>query len=233
MRRLYKEVSVVKAEDGFGLALDGKPIITPGKNPFVVTQESLAALVAQEWQAQGETVKPQTMILTRFVNTALDKVQPRYDEVVAEVAAFGGSDLVCYRASEPADLVQHQQETWDPYIAWAHNHYGVSLKTTCGIMPIQQSDTTLKTFVDVVAKHDPFELTALHSFTSGFGSLVLALAFMERHKSLEEVWSASQLDEAYQIAQWGEDAEEAELRANLHQELQQAAQYLNCLRGET
>ena len=43
------------------------------------------------------------------------------------VAAYGGTDLLCYRAEAPEELVRRQAEAWDPLLDWAADRYGARL----------------------------------------------------------------------------------------------------------
>ncbi|RYY33245.1 MAG: ATPase, partial [Sphingomonadales bacterium] len=52
MKRFWKDVTI----DGQGIALDGKPVRTPGRVPLVLPSPALAEAVADEWRAVGETI---------------------------------------------------------------------------------------------------------------------------------------------------------------------------------
>ena len=60
MKRFFKTAAVGETPAGFSVLLDGKPIRTPAKAPLVVRSRKLAEAIAAEWQAQGETINPQT-----------------------------------------------------------------------------------------------------------------------------------------------------------------------------
>src|SRR5687768_15600135 len=98
MKRVYRAVSTRPAEGGWGIALDGKPMRTPGKNDLAVPSEALAAAIAAEWDAQQDEIRPATMPLTRLAATAIDRTAVQRELVVAETAGYAGTDLVCYRA---------------------------------------------------------------------------------------------------------------------------------------
>ncbi|NVJ97363.1 MAG: ATPase [Alphaproteobacteria bacterium] len=233
MKRFYKSVSVEAGETGFQVALDGRIVKTPGKAALVMPTRALAEAVAAEWEAQGDDIAPDTMPQMQYASTALDRVAPRHGDVAAEVAAFGGTDLLCYRADEPAELVARQAEVWDPYLMWASEDLGAALKVTAGIMPVAQDEAALDRLLGLVAGHDAFELTALHAFTNGLGSLILALAFMRGHSPLEAVWQASILDALHQEEAWGTDWEAEEKREKVHTDLVAAATFLSHLRNKT
>ncbi len=233
MRRFYENVAAEAADAGHVVTLDGRLVKTPAQATLVLPTQSLAEAVADEWRAQGEKIIPATMPKTQLVYTALDRVALRHEDVAREVAAFGGTDLLCYRADEPDDLVARQQEVWDPYLDWARGTLGADLKVTAGIMPVAQSDEALKALMTGVMGHDAFELTALHAFTNALGSLILALAYMKGYSPLQAVWQASILDSLHQEELWGLDQEVEEKREATYADLTAAAEFLSHLRNKT
>jgi len=222
MKRFYKEARVLPAEGGFGVALDGKPMRTPMRAPLVVPSEALAEAIAAEWNAQGETIARETMRLTRLACTALDRVPSQRDAVLDELAGYGATDLLCYRADAPAALVARQAEAWDPLLAWAAETYGATLSVTQGIRPISQSTEAIGRLRASAAALDAFRLTALHLATSASGSLVLGLALIAGRLDAGAVWAASQIDETHQIETWGEDEEFEQRRNSLCSDLEAA-----------
>ncbi|MEM0900889.1 MAG: ATPase, partial [Pseudomonadota bacterium] len=62
-----------------------------------------------------------------------------------------------------------------------------------------------------------------HTMTSLTGSAVLALAVSKAQLSAEEAWTAAHVDEDWNIAQWGEDAEAEARRAQRWLEMEAAA----------
>ena len=110
-KRFYKAATHRAADgQGFVIELDGKPVRTPGKRLLLLPPIALAEAVAAEWAAQRERIDPATMPLTRLVNSAIDGVATRMEEVSADIVDFAGSDLTCYRAEAPQELVQRQHE---------------------------------------------------------------------------------------------------------------------------
>lgn len=229
MKRVYKEVTTRPAEASWGVVLDGRPMRTPGKNELAVPSEKLAAAIAAEWDAQQGEIRPATMPLTRLAATAIDRTAVQRGRVIDEIAGYGGTDLVCYRADHPPALAARQQAVWQPLLDWAALRYDAALAVTCGVIPTRQSPAALKAFATAVAAHDDFRLTALHALTTACGSLVIALATMEGRLDAAEAFAASQLDETFQIEQWGEDAEAAARRESLAADIASAALFLELL----
>src|SRR5215207_28275 len=229
MKRVYKQVTTRPVGGGWGIALDRRPMRTPGKNELVVPSEALAAAIAEEWDAQQTEIRPATMPLTRLAATAIDRTAVQRDRVVAETADYAGTDLVCYRADHPPALAARQHAAWQPLIDWAALRYDAALAVTSGVIPTRQSPATLKAFARAVAALDDFRLTALQTLTAACGSLVVALALLEVRLDAETAFAVSQLEETFQIEAWGEDAEAAERRRALAADIEAAARFIALL----
>ena len=78
---------------------------------------------------------------------------------------------------------------------------------------------------------DDFELTALSSAATACGSLAIALALTAGRIDTGEAFEVSRLDETFQIERWGEDAEAAERRRCIKDEIKAAAKFLKLVRG--
>ena len=230
MKRFYKSAGVTEAPEGFGVALDGKPVRTPAKRPLSVPTRALAEAIAEEWLAQTGTVDPKRLPLTRVASIALDLVAPRREVVVAEVVKYAGTDLVCYRAEQPADLAARQHAAWQPLVDWAAQKFDASLTTTVSILPVPQPPATLEAFEAAVAGYDTHRLAALHLATAACGSLVVALALIEGRVDADAAFAAAELDETYEIERWGEDAEQARRRKGLREDIALAARFVTLLR---
>ncbi len=234
IKRFYKEAKAVElaepAPGGHGVALDGRPIRTPAKAAVLLPNRALAAAVAEEWAAQGEQVVPASMPLTSLVCTAIDVVAARHDEVAAELAGYGETDLICYRASEPRELVARQTESWQPLADWAAQELGAPLAVTSGLRPVAQREKTLAALQRAVASHGAFELTALASAVQAAGSLVIGLALSRGRLSAEAAFEADELDATYQMELWGEDEEALQRRAAIRADLVAAARLFELLR---
>lgn len=228
-KRFYKDVSVGEGAF-FQVLLDGRPIKTPGKKALMLPTRALADLVAAEWVAQGAQIDPGTMPLTRFSNTAIDAVSAALDEVAADIVAYAGRDLLCYRAGDQPQLAERQAALWNPVLGWAREVLGARFDVAEGVMPIDQPATTLKAIARALEPHDPYRLTALHVMTTLTGSAILALAHARGALDAETAWVAAHADEDYQIAMWGEDYEASVKRSRRKAEFDAASRYLAALR---
>lgn len=208
-RRFWTDVSVVETGQGYGVRLDARVVLTPGKIALTLPSRAMAQAVAAEWAAQDGVIDPQTMPVTRAANSAVERVRPQRAEVAAMLAAYAETDLICHRAEAPDALARLQAEGWDPLLDWAARTHGARLVPTKGILPVQQPPQALAALAAHVAGLDEFHLTALHDLVSLSGSLILGLATAADALSPERAWSLSRIDEDWQIAQWGHDDEAA------------------------
>lgn len=224
-KRFWKSATAEACDGGFTVRLDGRAVKTPAKAAFVVPTLAMAEAAAAEWDAQQGAVKPETMPVTRAVNSAIDKLMVQFDEVVALLAAYGASDLLCYRATGPVGLIARQSAGWDPLLDWAARILGAHLLTTNGIVHIEQPAASTARLCDLTAAHSPFELAAFHDLVAITGSLVLALAVTHGRISAPEAFALSRIDEHWQAELWGVDDEAAALEATKRQALLEAAQF--------
>jgi chaperone required for assembly of F1-ATPase len=203
MKRFWKEVAVTA---DLGIALDSRPVRTPGRVPLALPTPALADAVAAEWRAVGDTLEPRAMPLTGLANAAIDRVAPDPAAFARGIAAYGESDLLCYRADTPAELVALEAEAWNPPLAWAKARYDVHFEVVSGVLHQSQPPTTLTRLGEAVAALDPFALAPLSTIVSVTGSLVLGLALAERAIESAGAWDAADVDAAWQRRHWGEDA---------------------------
>ncbi len=224
-KRFWKQAEAVASGDGFSVSLDGRALKTPAKTAFWVPSQALAEAVAAEWQAQDTKINPETMPFTRTANSALDKVTPQFAAVADMLAAYGGSDLLCYRAEAPQELVSRQNAAWDPLLDWATAEFGAKLQPTQGIMPVDQPAESLTRLTQAVHGLTPFQLAAFHDLVAISGSLVLALAIARGRIDVDAGFDLSRIDETWQAELWGVDDEAAESEAYKREGIRHAARF--------
>ena len=231
MKRFYKTVEVAASPEGFRVHLDGRPVRTPaGKHLVIPVHGKLAEVVAVEWDAQVEVIKPSTMPVTQLVTTALDRVDPERPAILDHLVAYGQTDLVCYRAQSPAGLRQRQDEAWQPLLDWLRAETQVALVVTDGILAVDQPQESLTALRDHFAALDVWHLTAAQAAAAAAGSAVLALALVRGRVNGQQVFDLSQVDDKWQVERWGEDDEAPQRRANLQKDILAADRLLGLIR---
>ena len=229
MKRFYKEVAAVPVEGGHAIRLDGRTVRTPARTVLTLPNVALADAVAGEWAAQGETIDPRSMPLTGLANAAIDRVAPDRAAFARDIAAYGETDLLCYRADEPAGLVARQAAEWDPLLDWARTRFDVHFAVTSGIVHRPQPAATIARLAEAVAARDAFALAGLSPLVTIGGSLVAALALAEGAIDADTAFAATHLDELWQAGIWGEDMLAADARAARKRDFAAAARFLTLL----
>jgi chaperone required for assembly of F1-ATPase len=231
--RFYRDVAVACLSEGGGylVLLDAKQVRTPAGAILVLPTRALGDAVAEEWLAQGEKIQPATMRLTKLANTAIDRIAPDTREAEAQILAFATSDLVCYRAHTPVELVARQREAWDPLIDWVSQAYDAKFKTGEGIAFVEQPQDAVLAIGRALASRHAFELAGMLATAMLTGSAVLSLALADGRLEAEAAFAASQLDAIFQLERWGRDSEAEAALAGKQSELVATARFLDLLRA--
>ena len=229
MKRLYAGVKTVQTPHGFAIALDDRPVKTPGRWPLVLPTRVLAEGIAEEWREQGTSVRPDTMPLMQLAATVLDHLAVHRAEMEKTVLRFAETDLVCYRADAPAELVRLQRVHWEPLLAWLAEDHGIRLAVTVGIAPISQPPEAIAALGAVLHAMDDWRLGAFQAATATCGSFVIGLALIEGRIDADQAFAASEVDESYEIGRWGEDSEAASRRAIVAADLAAARRFRDLL----
>jgi chaperone required for assembly of F1-ATPase len=229
MKRFYKTVSVTAER---GILLDARPVRTPSKKLQTLPTNALAEAVAEEWRAQEGEIKPETMRLSGLANAAIDLIGPDPKAFAAGLAAYGESDLLCYRADDPPELVTRQLDAWEPLLEWALARYDVNFTRVSGIMHQAQPAETITRLGSAIGTRGAFELAALSHIVTISGSLVIALAVLEHQIEADAAFDTAHLDELYQAEQWGEDWMAADARVLRRADFVSACHFLRLLDGD-
>jgi chaperone required for assembly of F1-ATPase len=227
-KRFYAAAGVAEGPDGYGVELDNRPIRTPGQRALAVPTRPLAEALAAEWNAQRELIDPAIMPLTRLANSILDGVVDAPGPVAEEVTRYFGSDLVCYRASAPPELVARQSQHWDPVLTFARDALNARFVLGEGIVFVAQPEHALAA-ARAAIPDDPWRLGAVNAITGLTGSALIALALAHGAVSAEAAWAAAHVDEDWNGEQWGFDEQAMASRAAREAEMKAAAALLKLL----
>jgi chaperone required for assembly of F1-ATPase len=211
-KRFYSSAGVGEADGGFSVTLDGKPIKTPSGRKVIVPARSIAETIAAEWNAQGDTIDPLTMPVTRLANSVVQGVVDKVDAVTDDVAKYLGTDLLFYRAGHPEALVAREAKHWDPVLFWVADTLGAHFILGEGIVPIRQPEQAIAA-ARAALPSDPWLIAALHVITTLTGSALLALALFHDAIDEDRAWVAAHVDEDWNAEKWGVDEEVAARRA--------------------
>lgn len=229
MKRFWKDVAVGQEGNGWAVTLDGRPVRTPARAALVVPTQALANGIAEEWRSVDGEVDPRAMRLTGLANAAIDHVAPQRNAFAGGLAHYAEADLACYRSDWPPELAERQAAAWDPLLAWARRRYDVDFSTTSGLMHVPQPQATIEQLAHAVGTLDAFRLAGLSPLVTIGGSLIAALAVLEKAMTAAEAWQAVSVDERWQLEQWGGDAEADAALENRRRDFLSAARFLQLL----
>ncbi len=230
--RFYKNAAVVEVDGGWKIELDGREVRTPSGELQCVPRRALAQAMAAEWNEQGDKVDPNTMALCGLANAAIDRVTPGRETFIGQIEDYLKSDLVCYWAERPDDLVKRQRDAWQPLIDWMGSRFDVHLRTTSGIVHLEQPEQAVVAVRSALKAFDAFHLAACVDMVGVLGSVTIGLALYERHISPERAFQVAFLDELYQVETWGEDDEATGRREGLKSDLDATVRFLSLLDAE-
>jgi chaperone required for assembly of F1-ATPase len=237
LRRFWDQATAERTETGFEIRLDGKPMRLPSAVPLVVRSERLAKAIAHEWQLAGGEKGGEMSFgdtpLTRLAGTAQERIAPDPHPVIDAIARYGESDLLCYWAQAPQELVRRQELQWQPWLDWVETAHGASLRVTSGVAFVKQHHDTVGALRRAVAACSADTLAGLGIAVPAMGSLVLGLALAAGELDAPMAHGLASLDELFQTEQWGEDTEAAKRQANLAADIALAERYIRLTSGDT
>lgn len=231
MRRFYTTADIAPTAGGHAVRLDGKPLNTSARRPLVVPTVALARTVAAEWAAQGEIVAPASMPVNRLAMTAVDLSDAQRGGAVDQVVDYVQTDLLCYRATYPPELVDAQARHWDPPLAWFAATRGVRLAVARGLVPVAQPEEAGRGVAAELRGLSNWRLVGVHALATTSGSAVLALMVAAGALAAAAAGDAALVDERFERARWGEEADALERERRLLADLDAAERYLATLSG--
>lgn len=225
-KRFYQQAAIAPGADGFAVLLGGRAIRTPAGAQLMLPTAALAAAVVNEWLAQGDVLRPETMPLTRLAATALDRIGAHRAAIVDALMEYAGNDLICYRVAGPPDLVALQTALWQPLIEWAAKKCGTRMAVAADVLPLLQPQRALDGLRQMVEATSDRQLAALSTLVQASGSLLISLAVLDGHIDADGAAEAALLDERWQASRWGIDAEAEARRAEIVEDIRSAVQFL-------
>ena len=236
-RRAWTEARAVRDGDGFLIMLDAQPLRLPGGTELRVASEALADAVAAEWQAAGRdtpdgTIAPDGLPMTRLAATLQQRVSPDRAPIVASLSGYVDGELLCYRATHPAELRARQEAEWQPWLDWFAQRHGIRLRVAEGVMPVSQPPEVLAASEAVLLAQPDAVLAALGVLVPALGSLVLALALADGALSPPDATRLALLDELDQLSRWGADREAEDRHLLLGREIGEAARFAALAQGK-
>ena len=108
-----------------------------------------------------------------ILSLGIDKVKKNKNKFLEDIFKYINTDLICYRAEKPEDLVNLQNKYWDPVLKRL-SFLDLKFKTFYGIMPQEQLKSTIKKFKNKLNKLNEIEIVCLLKLTQSIGSVLLS-----------------------------------------------------------
>ncbi len=225
----FSDVNYEDTISGFLIKLGERAMKTPAGNEMIAKSEKLAEAIVKEWHQLEKTIDWKKLPLSNHLNAVIDNTESlvKWRE---DTAAFAKNDLVCYFASTPKELKDVQEAKWLPLVERINKELGIALKTTNGIVPINQDNDTLNKVAANVEKLNLNDIFIMRSFAGFLGSFVLAYGIFNNWISDDEAFSLSVIDEEWQEAHWGQDKEAYDNRQKILKEFKDVYSYYKLTR---
>ncbi|AKH42472.1 ATP12 chaperone protein [Croceibacterium atlanticum] len=231
MKRFWENVTVEEADNGFRVALDGRPIRTQGGGAQIVPTRPLAEALAEEWRAQGEEVDPKSFILRDLADFAIDKVAPAPEDTIASLLPFAETDTLCYRADPEEPLFKRQEDMWEPILTACETRHAIRFERASGVIHRRQPEETLARLASHLREQDHFSLAALRTLAPLAASIAIALAALEEGADAGALFAAANCEEDWQAELWGWDDRARQDRAARLAAFEAAAHFARLARG--
>ena len=231
MKKNWKTVKVKeKSGNSYEVLLDNNILRTPLKNKLIIPNAKIAEEICNEWNQKTKFLNTDKMIFYGIISTSIDKIYNNRKQYIDDILYFVDTDLVCYRASKPIDLVKWQSKNWDPIISKVESYINNKIQVFKGIMPSKQDKEIHIKITSLLTKFSDLEIAVLHRITNITGSVFLTLCVLKNDKIKKNIFELSYLDELWQAKNWGYEEEASKNRKNIKKELHRIIYFLDCLR---
>ena len=231
MKKFWKIVQVKKkTKNSFEILLDKRILKTPMQKDLIFSNYKIAKETALEWDIDEKEINTENMVFYGLISTAIDKISNDKVSYIENVLGFINTDLICYRADGPNELVDLQNSSWNPIISFIKKYIDVELKFFIGVMPSKQSIEIFNRLKTLINSFSDIEISALHRMTNLTGSIFISICILKGDVLKNEAFELSFLDELYQAKNWGIEQESLDKRDKIAKELNRIISFVELIR---
>lgn len=231
MKKFWKIVQVKKKlKNSFEILLDKRILKTPMQKDLIFSNYKIAKETALEWDIDEKEINTENMVFYGLISTAIDKINNDKVSYIENVLGFINTDLICYRADGPNELVDLQNSSWNPIISFIKKYIDVELKFFIGVMPSKQSLEIFNRLKTLINSFSDIEISALHRMTNLTGSIFISICILKGDVLKNEAFELSFLDELYQAKNWGIEEESLDKRDKIAKELNRIISFVELIR---
>ena len=231
MKKFWKIVQIKKKlKNSFEILLDKRILKTPMQKDLIFSNYKIAKETALEWDIDEKEINTENMVFYGLISTAIDKISNDKVSYIENVLGFINTDLICYRADGPNELVDLQNSSWNPIISFIKKYIDVELKFFIGVMPSKQSLEIFNRLKTLINSFSDIEISALHRMTNLTGSIFISICILKGDVLKNEAFELSFLDELYQAKNWGIEEESLDKRDKIAKELNRIISFVELIR---
>ena len=194
-------------ENNYCIQINNKMAKTPNRNLIEVPTLKLAKIILKDFQTNNSKKLVNIVSPIRMTNTALDKIVKKNNDFIEQLSLYINSDVVCYFARSPKDLVKKQNKYWLPMIKLMQDIYHINILYTSEISAVRQPKESLAKVKEILIEKNCFELSAIGVLAQLTNSIIISLALITDKINSKDAYELSNLEEIYQSSLWGKDEE--------------------------
>ena len=230
MKKFWKTIEIKKVSSKeFYILLDNTKLKTPLKNELILSNHLIAKEVLKEWDQSSDIINTDDLVFYGLLSTAIDRVREEKNSYINDIINFIDTDLICYRADSPIDLVSHQNKHWDHIILLIEKYINTNVSVFKGVMPSQQSSKVHHRFKNLIVELSDVQISVLHRITNLVGSVFLSLCILKKDLTNKQAFELSFLDELWQAENWGYEEDASAKRKKVRTELNRLILFINCI----
>ena len=230
MKKFWETIEIKKVSSKeFYILLDNKKLKTPLKNELILSNHLMAKEVLKEWDQSSDIINTDDLVFYGLLSTAIDRVREEKNSYINDIINFIDTDLICYRADNPIDLVSFQNKHWDPVITLIEKYINNNVSVFKGVMPSQQNSKVHHKIKNLVVELNDVQISVLHRITNLIGSVFLALCILKKDLSNKQAFELSFLDELWQAENWGYEEDASAKRKKIRTELNRLILFIDCI----
>ena len=230
MKKFWKIVQVKENSiNSYEILLDDNILRTPFKKKLIISNAKIAEEIYKEWNQDTNFIDTDDMIFYGIISTSIDKICINRKLYIDDILHFIDTDLICYRAENPNELVQLQSKHWDPIISKVEKYINSKIDVFNGIMPERQNKLIQYKMTKFLTNFSDLEIAVMHRITNITGSIFLAFCVLKNDIIKKNVFELSFLDELWQAQNWGYEVEASRNRKKINNELNRIVYLLDCL----
>jgi chaperone required for assembly of F1-ATPase len=195
------------SENNYCIQINNIMAKTPKGNLIELPTLRLAKIILKDFQSKKSKMPANIVSPIRLTNTAIDKLVTHNYAYIEQLSLYLNSDVVCYFAHSPKDLVKKQNKNWLPMIKFMQDVYNINVLYTSEISAISQPKESLTKLKEILKSKNYFELSAIGVLVQLTNSIIISLALVNDKINAKDAYQISNLEEIYQSSFWGKDEE--------------------------